>query len=140
MAAIAVTAASVVWASGPVESVVAGEAFTAGAVLYKSAATTWLKAQNDGTTVEAGEFGLGIALFTADAASARGQVALPGAEVTFNAALIAGGVYFIHGTAGGFTLTLADVGSGARMSLVGLGLSTTRMYVLGVYRAGSVLA
>lgn len=139
MAAISVTAASVVWASGPREAGTAGEAFTAGAILYRAATGKWLKAQSDGTSVQAGEYGLGLALFTADAADAQGQVATYGAIVTFNAALTAAIGYWLHGTAGSFTATIADVASTNYYTYVGIGRSTTSLLFVPIY-SGIVLA
>lgn len=139
MAAITATAASIAWASGPREAGIAGEAFAAGAILYRSALGTWLKAQSDGTTAQAGEFGIGVALATADAANAGIVVATDGAIITWSAHLIAAGLYFLHTTAGSMTLTTADVGSTNYMTVVGIGRSTTSLLLRPVY-AGIALA
>lgn len=139
MAAITATAASILWASGPREAGTAGEAFAAGAILYLAENGTWLKAQNDGTAVQAGERGIGVALSTADAAAANVQVATRGAIITWSAHLIAAGLYFLHSTAGSMTLTTADVASTQYMTVVGIGRSTTSLLLYPVY-AGVVLA
>lgn len=139
MAAITATAASILWASGPREPGTAGEAFAAGAILYRSAAGTWLKAQSDGTSVQAGEYGIGCALFTADAASAQGQIATFGARITWSAHLIAAGIYFLHGTAGSMTLTTADIAQTNYATFIGIGITTTSLLFCPVY-SGAVLA
>lgn len=139
MAAITATAASILWASGPREAGTAGEAFAAGAILYRAAAGTWLKAQSDGTSVQAGEYGLAVALSTADAASANVQVATYGARITWSAHLISAGIYFLHTTAGSMTLTTADVASTNYATFIGIGLSTTSLLFCPVY-SGAVLA
>lgn len=139
MAAITATAASILWASGPREPGTALEAFAAGAILYRADNGQWGKAQNDGTAVQAGERDIGVALSTADVASANVQVATRGAIITWSAHLIAAGLYFLHSTAGSMTLTLADVGSTNYMTVVGIGRSTTSLYLYPVY-AGAVLA
>lgn len=140
MSAISITASNVTLQSGPTEMATAGEAFAAGAAVYQSAAGTWLKAQCDGSTVEAGEVKVGVALFTADAASARGQVAVEGAEVNVGAVLTAGSPLYIHGTAGSMTHALADLASTNKSTIVGIAISTSRMFVKPIYRAGAVIA
>lgn len=78
----------------------AGETLTAGQCVYLSAAGTWLKAQSDGTAVEAGSLGLGFALH----ASLTGQpVAVQtGGIFTIGAtaAPVVGTIYVVSATAG----------------------------------------
>src|SRR3972149_9800957 len=101
MVALTITAANVVWQSGtkPLSDQVAGEAFIAGAAIYLAANGKWYKAQCDGTAIEAGSGGIGMALATADALGARISVALPGAIVAVGAGA-AGGVRHARGTPG----------------------------------------
>lgn len=140
MAALTVTASNVVYVSGPVvKDAVAGEAFAAGAAVYLSATDTWLKAQGDGTAVEAGSNGIGIALATADVAGARVSVATAGAIVTLGTGT-AGIVYYIGDTAGSI-FPVADLGSADKVTPLCFGIGSNRVQLLGNnYNAGSVLA
>lgn len=141
MAAITVTASAVVYVSGPKDDgQVAGEAFAAGAALYLSSTDgKWYKAQADGTAAQAGADGYGMALFTADAAGARGSVARPGAKVTMNAALTAGVAYFIHGTAGSFGV-YSELASTNKSTIFCVAVSTSQLLLVQAYDAGAVLA
>lgn len=139
MAALSITKANVAWVSGPVEPGTAGEALDAGDAVYRAASGKWLKAQADGTTVEAGENGYGMALATADADGARIQVALPGAIVgigTGTAAI----VYAIGTTAGDIVPVTDLVTTTQKVTPAFLGVGTSRLLVLGgAYNAGSVV-
>lgn len=140
MAALTVTAAQVIWQSGPIEKdAVAGEAFAAGAVVYQADNGTWLKAQSDGTAIEAGGNNLGIALATADAASARLSIALAGAIVTLGAgaAPAAGTAYYVGTTAGSMFL-VSDLASTNKSTPCALGIGSNKVKVLRDYDAGSV--
>ena len=140
MAAITITAASVAWVSGPVAAgQIAGEAFTAGMAVYKAANGTWLKAQGDGTAIEAGSEDLGVALFTADAAGAQGSIAISGAIVSYGAVLLAGLVYIINDTAGSIYPN-ADAGSADRVTVLGLAISTSQLLIQRIYNAGAIKA
>lgn len=132
------TAASVAYVSGDVAAdQVAGEAFVAGALLYKTSAGTWKKAQGDGTAEEAGSLGLGLALFTADAANARGSVALPGAIVTLGAAT-AGAVYSTADTAGAIR-PVADNATTDKVTVCGVGIGSNKILLARIYDAGCVV-
>lgn len=140
MAAITITAANVAWVSGPVLSdQIAGGAFTAGQVIYQADNGTWLKAQGDGTAIEAGSNNLGVALFTSDAAGARGSVAIDDAIVSYGAVLTAGIVYMIGDTAGSIYPT-ADAGSTDKVTVLGLAISTSQLKIKRIYHAGAVIA
>jgi len=146
MAALSVTAAQVLWVSGPIEKdAIAGEAFAAGAVVYKSATGTWLKAQCDGTAVEAGENDLGIALATADVAGARVSVAVAGdspgrgAVVNLGAgAAAAAGLIYGPGTTAGSLVPSADWGTTNKVTPCALGIGSNQVQVFRAYNAGSV--
>lgn len=139
MAALTVTAANVIWQSGPkAEDQVAGEAFAAGALLYRSATGTWLKAQCDGTATEAGLYGLGLALATADVAAARVSVALPGAIVTVGTGTA--GIIYAPGTVAGSLLPSAELASTNKVTPAALGIGSNQLQLMYAYNAGAVLA
>ncbi|MDQ2084765.1 hypothetical protein RA307_31690 [Xanthobacteraceae bacterium Astr-EGSB] len=140
MTALAITAANVVWQSGPkAGDQVAGEAFDAGALIYKSPTTAkWLKAQCDGTAAEAGAEDLGMALATADGDGARITVALPDAIVAVGAG-VAGIVYHPGATAGALVPT-ADLASTNKVTIAAIGIGSSKLKLARVYDAGAVLA
>jgi hypothetical protein len=140
MAAIAITAANVAWVSGPrISDQIAGEAFTAGMAIYLADNGTWLKAQGDGTEIEAGKNNLGIALATADAAGARVSVAVHDAIVAYGAVLTKGLAYIIGDTAGSIYPS-ADAGSGDQVSILGLAISNSQLKLQRGYDDGAVIA
>lgn len=140
MTALSITAANVAWVSGPIdEGCVAGAAFVAGAEVYLAANGRWLNAQADGSAIEAGQYGIGMALFTADAAGARGSIARPGAIVTIAASGLTPGVpYFVGNTAGSLD-PLADLGSNDKVTFAGMLISATQIKLGYLYDAGSVV-
>lgn len=142
MAAITITAASVALVSGtPTKDAVAGEAFTAGDLVYLNPTTgKWLKAQCDGTAYEAGAEDLAIALATADAANARVSLAGDGCVVGLGSVVTAG-VAYCPGTTAGDLVPIADLATSTqKITVAALGVSTTDLLVKRVYHAGSVLA
>lgn len=142
MAALSITAAQVLLASGPSEAGIAGEAITQGQAVYLDASSgKWKKAQCDGTAAEAGQDGYGIALNAAGADGQPVQVARPNAVVTLGAgaAPAAGTVYFVGATAGALN-PAADLVSTNKALPIGLGLSTNRVLILkDGYHAGAVV-
>lgn len=141
MTALSVTAAQVAWVSGPIEKdAYAGEAFAAGAVVYYSG-SQWLKAQCDGTALEAGSENLGIALATADAAGARVSIALPGAIVTLGAgAGPLAGIIYCPGRTAGSLIPSADIASTDKVTPIALGIGTNQVQLQRIYNVGSVKA
>lgn len=138
MAALTITAASVLLVSGvPYQDQPAGEAFVAGAIIYLSDVGTWLKAQCDGTAVEAGSNNVGIALATADAVGARVSVAGPGCVVSVGTGT-AGIVYAMGRTAGTFVPT-ADLLATDKVTVSAIGIGTSRLMMTRAYNAGAVL-
>ena len=138
MAALSITAANVIWQSGDIDKdQVAGEAFIAGAMVYKAANGTWLKAQSDGTAIEAGSEDLGMALFTADVAAARGSIAKPGAVVAIGAGT-AGVPYFVGPTAGSLN-PIADIASTGKVTMAAVGIGSNKVQLARVYNAGAVV-
>lgn len=137
-AALSITAANVIWQSGAVaHGQTAGEAFVAGALVYLSASNTWLKAQDDGTAIEAGSSGLGIALGTADVAGAIVSIATSGATVALGTGT-AGTVYGLCDTAGSIC-PVADAGTTDKQSPIGVGIGSNKIYIQPIYNAGSVV-
>lgn len=140
MADVIITAANIAWVSGPVKSdQIAGGVFTAGQPVYQADNGTWLRAQGDGTAIEAGSNDIGVALFTADAAGARGSIATDGAIVAYGAILTAGLFYTVADTAGGLRPS-ADNASTDKATLVGQAISTSQLALKRFYNAGAVIA
>lgn len=143
MADLVVTAAQVLLFTGtPIADAIAGEAFAAGKSLYlKSTDRKWYMAQADGTADEAGAQALAIALFTADAANARGTVAGAGCVVTMGAAAapVAGKTYVVSAAAGGIAVDADIVTSTHKKTVIGLGVGSNRVAVQPVYNVGSVV-
>ena len=139
MAALTITAANVAWISGPIaEDQVAGEAFAAGALVYLSASGTWLKAQCDGTAIEAGSNNLGMALATADAAGARVSIALPGAIVSVGTGTA--GIVYVPGTTAGTYIPTADLASTNKVTVAALCIGSGDLLLMWAYNAGAVIA
>lgn len=137
-AALSITAANVAYIDGPKDGdQAAGEAFIAGAVIYLAAAGIWLKAQDDGTAIEACSLGCGVALFTADAVGARGSVARPGATISIGTGT-AGTVYALCDTAGSIC-PVADGGTTDKMTVIAVGMGSNKLQLGYIYNAGSVV-
>lgn len=112
MAALSITAANVALVSGPeTPDQIAGAAFVAGTAVYFDPTTgRWSKAVCNGTATQAGLYGLGIALATADAAGARVSIARAGAIVALGAG-VSGTTYHVGSTAGAIN-PAADITTG----------------------------
>lgn len=137
MAALVIAAANVAWVSGPKDDgQQAGEAFIAGAAVFLSSKDgKWYKGQADGAGGDggtaadaAGASGYGMALFTADAAGARGSIARPGAIVSVGAGAAAT-TYYFHGTAGSLGL-LADIVNPNLATAVAKGIGSNKLAIL----------
>lgn len=139
MVALTVTATNVIWQSGPkLSDQVAGEAFIAGAMVYLAASGKWLKAQCDGTAIEAGSDNLGMALATADADGARVSIALPGAIVALGTGTA--GVVYCVGAVAGLLVPVADLVSTNKVTVAAIGIGASKAQLARNYNAGSVLA
>ncbi len=140
MTALTVTASGVVWQSGPILSdQVAGEAFDAGAAIYRNAtAGKWLKAQCDGTAAEAGSDNLGIALASADADGSRISVAIEGAIVTLGTGTA--GIVYCPGTTAGSLIPTADLASTNKAVPFAIGIGSNKVKLFRVYDSGAVIA
>lgn len=141
MTALSITAANVKYINGPIlADQVAGEAFIAGAEVYQLADGTWKKAQCDGTALEAGSKNLGMALFTADAAGARGSIGLRDAVVQVAASGLAVGVPYCVGRTAGSLVPVADLLSTDKVTIAALSISATQLQLCRDYNDGAVLA
>lgn len=139
MVALTITPASVVWQSGPkLHDQVAGEAFDAGAAIYLADNGKWLKAQADGTAVQAGSNDLGMALASADGDGARISVATAGAIVAVGTGTA--GVIYVPGDTAGAYNPVADQGSTDKITVAALGIGSNQLLLARVYNAGAVLA
>lgn len=121
----------------------AAEVITIGsAVAYAADLDKWTLAQGSCDDQYAGAEGYGIALTHARAFGQPLIVALPEHRVTLGAGAApeAGKVYFIGDTAGGLHLA-SDLGSGDKVTAMGVGLTSNRILIFGgSYDAGAVLA
>lgn len=139
MAALTITAANVAWVSGPTAKGVAGEAFTAGDAVYKTTSGTWSKATHSGTTTQAGKYGIGVALATADAAGAQVVIALPGAVVDFGSIGTAGLIYAVGDTAGDI-IPSGDLAGGDHTTLIGLHIGSGQIKLVDGYHDSAAQA
>lgn len=136
--ALTITAANVAWVSGPITTdAVSGEAFAAGAVVYLSATGTWLKAKSNGTAVEAGSGGIGVALGTSDATGARVSIARADAVISVGTGT-AGTAYALC-TVAGSICPVADAATTNKMTVVGVGIGSNKLHLGYIYDAGSVV-
>lgn len=123
---LTVTAASVVPSSGAsLETGTAGEAVTAGQLVYKKAADShWYKADCNSVTAE-----VRVASAVAITGSAAGQpvVVQKGGAITIGATMTANTVYYLSGSAAGGIRPAADNVTGDYPQVVGMATSTTVM-------------
>lgn len=123
MADLTITAASVLPGSGAsLETGTAGEALTAGKVVYKKAADgKWYLADCNSATAE-----VRVAEAIALTGSAAGQpvVVQKGGSITIGATMTANAAYYLSGTAGGIR-PAADNTTGDYPQVIGLATSTT---------------
>jgi hypothetical protein len=139
MTALVITAAAVALVSGPHDAdQVAGEAFVAGAAVYRKASDgKWYKAQCDGTAEEAGSVDLGVALATADAAGARVSIAKAGAVVALGTGTA--GTFYALGATAGAIAPVADLVSTNKATLIGVGIGSNQLLLSRIYNAGAVV-
>lgn len=124
MADISITASAVLANSGArTESGAAGETITAGKLVYRDATTNQYFMSDSNAASASARAVRGVALNGASAGQPL-QIARPGAEITMNAVLTAGLVYYLSDTPGGIC-PLADVGTGEYVTPIGVAKSTT---------------
>jgi hypothetical protein len=127
MADLVITAANVVpGADSSAVTGVAGETIAAGKAVYLSSTTKkWMLADSNSATAEARQ-AKGIAL---NGASLNQPIAVhKNGDITIGATLVAGTAYYLSDTPGGIC-TLADVGAGEYVCLLGLAKSTSVLSV-----------
>lgn len=132
MAALTVTATSVVHVSGSVTQEVIGETITAGQCVYRKAADNRMwKAQSDGTAAEAAAVGIAL---TGGAAGQPCLVAGSGAAINIGATTEKVH-YFVHTTAGGVGLQ-GDISSGNYITRLGYSLTTDGVFYVDIRATG----
>ena len=121
---LAITATAVVSAATNATNHIAGATITAGQMVYLAVATDRIMlADSNSGTVEA-RTPMGIAL---NGASTGQRVTVQSSgNVTMNAVLTAGVVFYMSDTPGGIC-PVADIGSGEFVCIVGIATSTTVM-------------
>ncbi len=136
MADLTITATSVVQGSNAVtEAGLAGAAITAGQVVYRDETTRkFLLADTDSATA-ATRRPLGISLN--GAALNQPLVVQKAGDVTIGAALTAGVVYYLSGTAGGIC-PVADLTTGDYPVVIGMA-KTTAVLTIDIQTTGAVL-
>lgn len=133
MADITVTSTSVIpGANATVLTGTAGETITAGQSVYLNASSLWMKAQCDGTALEAGSSNRGIAV-TGAAINQSINVQIAG-TITIGATVVATTQYIVSATAGGIC-PIADIASTNYLTLLGYA-STTGALVMNASATG----
>lgn len=122
MADISITAGSVLWVSGDIETgYKAGATITAGQALYFDSSTnTWKLCDNDNATAAVRVFA-GIALNSASSGQPL-HVQVSGV-ITIGATVAVGTVYTTSATAGGIAPS-SDLSTGEYTSIIGVALTT----------------
>lgn len=124
MADLVITASAVLaGAASRTENGVAGEAITAGKLVYRDATTNKYMMSDSNAAAASARVVRGVALNGASDGQPL-QIARPGSEVTMNAVLTAGVTYYLSDTPGGIC-PLADVGTGENFTPIGVAKSTT---------------
>lgn len=132
MSDISVTAANVLKYTGAtIENGQAGEAITAGMLVYKHTDTKYYKAQHDGTAAQATLYG--IALNSAPGANQPLQVQTNGG-VNPGGTVVVGTIYCASENAGGIAPS-TDVGQNDYMSIFGVGLTSSKIDMQ-IYNSG----
>lgn len=138
MTALTITAANVIWQSGPKKGdQVIGEAADAGTLVYLASDGKWKKAQCDGTAAEAGAEDLGMLLSSADADGARASVALADAIVAIGTGTA--GVVYHPGTTPGTLIPTADLASTNKVTVAAIGIGSNKVKLARIYDAGAVV-
>lgn len=139
MSALTIAKADVLLVTGSAASnQVAGEPFEAGDEVYQAGNGRWFKAQCDGTALQAGARGTGMALATADVAGARVGIARPGSIVSVGTGE-EGGVYCL-GRTPGTLVPYFDVEVGDRVTIAALGIGSNKLMLCCVYHSDVTLS
>jgi hypothetical protein len=136
MADLTVTAASVLWTSGPKPAGVAGASVTAGQSLYLDSATSTLKlAQADGTAAEADAVGVALhAAGTGQPLVYAGQ----GAVINIGATTSKATTYVVSATAGGVA-PQADLTGGQRIVRLGHATDAVGAFIVDIRNVGATV-
>lgn len=132
MADISITPSNVITALSGSKKGTAGEAISAGQLLYlKSSDNKLYKAQNDGTAEEATVVGMALC------SAAAGQPLLYQAsgEIAVGGAFAAAGVWFYLSATAGVMVPVADLTTNDYVSIIGYSTSTVSM-VLDITNTG----
>jgi hypothetical protein len=128
MADLTITASSVLKGTGAkTETLIAGAAVTAGQTLYKDASDSNKAKLYDADGAAALRAFYGIALNSA--ASGQPVVVLTEGPITIGATTAVGVAYYGSDTPGGITGTFGDLEAGDYPTIIGIGISTTQIYV-----------
>lgn len=126
MADFTVTAANVVPSTAARNTLLAGEAITAGMAIYKkSSDSKAYKAQSDGTLEEATVIGIAIN----DAAAGQVVAYQTSGSLTFGSIFSAAGKIVCASNTAGAIAPSADVTTGRRLSIIGYTTSATAMTI-----------
>ena len=134
MAALSITAANVVYASGgSVTLETIGETLTAGAAVYRKASDNrmWLS-QADGTAAEANAVGVAL---TGGSAGQIVMVAGNGSTINIGATTAKNVMYHVHGTAGSIGIA-GDLSSGNYITRMGYATATDGTFVVDIKATG----
>lgn len=127
MADITITAANVAPGANAVKKHgVAGEAITAGQIVYVTTAGLVMLAQADDTAAAAAA--VGIAISTAEAANQSISYVVDDDDFTIGGTVAVGSAYVVSATAGGLAPE-ADLTTGNYSTFVCIGKSTTKVVV-----------
>lgn len=132
MADLTVTAANVAKVSGTIQYGTAGAAITAGQSLYLDSSANTLKLLDADDTPATATFA-GIAINNAASGQPVAYLA-PGATINPGATVTVGEIYVASGTAGGIAPE-GDLASGDYVTIIGVGLTSSTMYLVG-YSSG----
>ncbi|MDA9499279.1 hypothetical protein [Bradyrhizobium sp. CCBAU 11357] len=124
MVDLVITASAVLANTGArTEQGAAGEAITAGQLVYRDATSGQYFKSDSNAPTAAARVVRGVALNGASAGQPL-QIARPGSDITMNAVFTAGVTYYLSDTPGGIC-PLADVGTGEYFTPIGVAKSTT---------------
>lgn len=130
MADLTINTSNLLQGSGAViQTVVAGEAITAGAPVYQGADTKWYNAGAAGNSTQSGTNGLAIALASVFAVGQQLPIQQQG-PITIGATLTRGKIYVVSNNAGKICLD-TDLTTNHYVSILGVATNTTSFTMLG---------
>lgn len=132
MADLTITAASVAKTAGTIQNGTAGATITAGQSLYLDSSAGTLKLLDADDTAATATFA-GIALNGGATGQPISYLA-PGGTINPGATVTVGEIYVASGTAGGIAPE-GDLATGDYVTIIGVGLTSSTMYLVG-YSSG----